>query len=49
MIQVGFGATKLERVLDQVIVDDNGSENETSDDQEDTDESDDDDFSDSDN
>ena len=47
--QVGFGATKLERVLDQIIVDDNGSENETSDDQEDTDESDDDDFSDSEN
>ena len=48
--QVGFGATKLERVLDQVIVDDDGdSENETSDDQEDTDESDDDDLSDSDN
>ena len=48
--QVGFGATKLERVLDQVIVDDDGdSENETSDDQEDTDESDDDNLSDSEN
>ena len=48
--QVGFGATKLDRVLDQVIVDDDGdSENETSD-QEDTDEeSDDNDFSDSEN
>ena len=49
--QVGFGATKLERVLDQIIVDDDDSdsENETSD-QEDTDEeSDDNDFSDSEN
>ena len=45
-LQVGFGATKLERVLDQIVVDDD-TENETSDD-EDTDESDDD-FSDSEN
>ena len=45
-LQVGFGATKLERVLDQIVVDDD-TENETSDD-EDTNESDDD-FSDSEN
>ena len=49
--QVGFGATKLERVLDQIIVDDDDSdsENETSDQEETDEESDDNDFSDSEN
>ena len=46
-LQVGFGATKLERVIDEIVVDDDDTENETSD-EEDTD-ADSDDFSDSEN
>ena len=35
--QVGFGATKLERVIDQIVVDNDDTENEASDDNDDTD------------